>query len=1061
MLRDFFHNVAMLGNLPVFESAGGRGESNALMYAFFIRRPVVAMCVALMLVLSGLITAFSLPVAQYPDIVPAEVSISTSFPGADCETVVDSVASPIEQQMSGVEGMEYMTSTSTNDGNFSLSVVFEIGSSADMDQVLSYLRYAQATAQLPQEVQQMGVTMRTLSGPPMLLYVLRAPQGEYDAAWLSNYAYINFVNPLLRTQGVGNVQVFGAGEYAMRIWLNPQKMAALGISVQQVQNAISAQNRVNPVGKIGAAPALPGQQTDYTVRTQGRLRTVGEFRNIILRADADALVRLGDVARVELGCQTYNMSSSYNGGECAIIAISQSPGSNALETVRRVENTLAGLNLAPGLELKQALNTTAGVSAGIEDILVTLGIALVLVMVVVFIFLQGWRAMLIPLAAIPVSIVGTFLFFPVFGMEVNTICLMGLVLAIGLVVDDAIVVVEAVQARIDMGDAPPEATASAMKEVAGPVVATALVLAAVFFPCMLLPGITGKLFAQFSVTIGVSIVLSALTALVLSPALAAMLLRPRKEGSGMMARCGHVVNAWMQRLRVYYTGVSHKMIRHGALTGLVLLACIACIYPVAQKVPDAFLPNEDEGYFYGSLQLPQGAALDATERGTRQVVDMLLQQSGIDGVLMVNGFDLITGVQSSNNAFFFVALKPWAERKLPAQSAAALAADVAERMNTLNTGGIGFTMVPPPIPGVGATSAVTFMLEDRAGRGPAYLAEQTSAFIAAASRCPQIAAVQNMMAFDAPQYFLKVDVEKALSQGVDPDAVYRTLQAFLGSSFVNYFNDFGYQYPVYMQADAPFRMQVEQLNTFYLPAVDGSQVPLDSLVQVRRSFGPQFMLRQNMYNAAMLNVSAAPGYTAQQAMDALEDTFARCMPQDMGYSYSGMSYQEQKAAQGVSLGAIFALSGVFTFLLLAALYESWSLPWAIGLSVPIAILGAFVALWITGMPLNLYAKIGLIMLTGLAAKNAILVVEFAQNRRAEGMPLLQATLAGAAERLRPILMTSLAFILGCVPLALATGPGAVARQSVGITVIGGMCVATFVGIFFIPFCYYCVARLRR
>ena len=1034
------------------------GASQELMYNFFIRRPVVAICVSLMVVLGGVITALSLPVAQYPDIVPAEISLSTSYPGADCETVVDSVASPIEQQMSGVEGMEYMTSTSTNEGNMSLSVLFEIGTSADMDQVLSYLRYAQATAQLPAEVQQMGVTMRSLSGPPMLLYVLRAPQGKYNAAWLSNYAYINFVNPLLRTPGVGNVQVFGAGEYAMRIWLNPQKMAALGISVQQVQNAVVAQNSVNPVGKIGAAPALPGQQTDYTVRTQGRLRTEAEFRDIILRADADALVRLGDVARVELGCQTYNMSSSYNGEPCAIIAVSQSPGSNALATVRRVESTLAGLSLAPGLELKQALNTTAGVSAGIEDILVTLAIALVLVMVVVFIFLQGWRATLIPLAAIPVSIVGTFLFFPLFGMEVNTICLMGLVLAIGLVVDDAIVVVEAVQSRIDMGEPPPAATTAAMKEVAGPVMATALVLAAVFFPCMLLPGITGKLFAQFSVTIGVSIVLSALTALSLSPALAALLLRPRRAGAGILARGADAVNSGMQKLRAFYTGVSRKMIRYGWLTGLVLLGAIACIYPVAQRVPDGFLPNEDEGYFYGSLQLPQGASLEATEQGTRQVVQMLRQEPAVDGVLMVNGFDLITGVQSSNNAFFFVALKPWSQRNAASQSAAALAADVAAKMNTLNTGGLGFTMVPPPIPGVGATSAVTLMLEDRAGRGPTYLAAQTAAFVKAASRCPQIAAVQNMMAFDAPQYLLNLDIEKTLSQGVDPDAVYRTLQAFLGSTFINYFNIFGYQYPVYMQADAPFRMKVDQLNNFYLPGADGSQVPLDALVQVQRTYGPQFLLRQNMYNAAMLNVSAAPGYTAQQAMAALQDTFERTMPADMGYSYSGMSYQEQKAAQGLSLGAIFALSGVFTFLLLAALYESWSLPLAIVLSVPIAILGAFVSLWISDMPLDLYAKIGLIMLIGLAAKNAILVVEFAQNRRAEGMPLLQATLAGAAERLRPILMTSLAFILGCVPLALATGPGAAARQSVGYTVIGGMGVATFIGVFFIPFCYYIIGK---
>ena len=1031
------------------------------MYAFFIRRPVVAMCVALMLVLGGLITAFSLPVAQYPDIVPAEVSISTSFPGADCETVVDSVASPIEQQMSGVEGMEYMTSTSTNDGNLSLSVLFDVGSSADMDQVLSYLRYAQASAQLPSEVQQMGVTMRTLSGPPMLLYVLRAPQGDYDAVWLSNYAYINFVNPLLRTPGVGNVQVFGAGEYAMRIWLNPQKMAALGITVQQVQNALQQQNRVNPVGKVGAEPALPGQQTTYTVRTQGRLKSVDDFQNIILRADADSLVRLSDVARVELGCQTYSMSSSYNGEACAIIAISQSPGSNALKTVQAVEKTLAGLSLAPGLELRQALNTTAGVSLGIQDILVTLGVALALVMLVVFIFLQGWRATLIPLTAVPVSVVGTFVFFPLFGMELNTICLMGLVLAIGLVVDDAIVVVEAVQSHIDAGESPRDATYAAMKEVAGPVVATALVLAAVFFPCMLLPGITGRLFAQFSVTIGVSILISAFTALSLSPALAALLLRPHKAGSGILSRSGNAFNQGVDKLRKMFAGVSGGMIRRGILTGLLLVVTAVCIYPVVKRVPSGFLPNEDEGYFYGSLQMPYGTSLSLTEQGSQRIIDLLKQEEAVDGVLMVNGFNLLTGVQSPNNAFFFIALKSWDLRNGEAQSAANLSASLSRRFNTLNTGGIAFTMTPPPIPGVGATSDVTFMLEDRAGHGAEYLAEQTSAFVAAASARPEIAAVQNLMAADTPQYFLRFNVQKALSQGVDPDAAFATLQTFLGSSFVNYFNLYGYQYQVYLQADADSRMNIQELNQFYLPGADGAQVPLNALVDVKFTYGPEFLIRQNMYNASMLNVAAAQGFTGEQVMAALEETFSRTMPNDMGYSYSGMSYQEKKAAEGVSLGGIFAISGVFAFLLLASLYESWSLPLAIVLSVPVAIFGALATLWLSGMALDLYAEIGLIMLIGLAAKNAILVVEFAQDRLAEGMPLRQATLAGAEARLRPILMTSLAFILGCIPLALATGPGAEARQSVGITVIGGMCVATFIGVFFIPFSYYVIARLRK
>ncbi len=1027
------------------------------MYNFFIRRPVVAICIALMLVLGGFITAFSLPVAQYPDIVPPEVSLNTTYPGADCYTVADSVAAPIEQQMSGVEGMAYMTSTSTNEGAMSLSVLFDVGSSADMDQVLAYMRYAQSTAGLPAEVQQQGVTMRTLSGPPMVLFVLRAPGGEYDATWLSNYAYINFVNPLLRTPGVGNVQVFGAGEYAMRIWLDPQKLAGLGITVQQVKSALQVQNSVHPMGKVGAEPAVSGQKTTYTVRTQGRLRTVEEFRNIILRAEGDALVRLGDVARVELGCETYNMSSSYNGEAGAIIAISQSPGSNALQTVQAVRRTLAGLQLAPGLELEEALNTTESVSLGIEEILYTLGLALLLVMLVVFIFLQGWRATLIPLTAVPVSVVGTFVFFPLFGMEVNTICLMGLVLAIGLVVDDAIVVVEAVQTKLDDGEEPAAATRAAMKEVAGPVMTTALVLAAVFFPCMLLPGITGRLFMQFSVTIGVSILLSAFCALTLSPALCALLLR---RGDGKKGRLAEWFNNLLGSTRQRYAGCSGWLIRRGLLTGLLLVVAAVCIYPVVERVPGGFLPNEDEGYLYGSLQMPAGSSLGVTEQGTAQIIARLKENPAVKGVVMVNGFNLLTGVQSPNNAFFFITLTPWADRNPDTQSAAALVQLLRTQLNAMPTGGIGAAIAPPPIPGVGATSDVTFMLEDRAGRGPDYLAEQASAFTLALASCPEIAAVQNFQAADTPQYLITVNTEKALTQGVELSAAYDTLQTFLGSSFVNYLNLYGYQYPVYVQAEASARMNTAQLRNFYLPGADGSEVPLDALVDVEFTYGPQFIMRQNMYNAAMLNVSAAPGYTSDEVMAALEETFARSMPADMGYSYYGMSYQQKKASEGMSLAGILTISGVFAYLLLAALYESWALPLSIIFSVPVAILGALATLWLAGQQLDLYAEIGLIMLIGLAAKNAILVVEFAQDRLEEGMPLLQSTLAGAEARLRPILMTSFAFILGCVPLALATGPGAEARRSIGITVIGGMSAATLIGIFFIPFCYYLIARVR-
>lgn len=1030
------------------------------MYAFFIRRPVVAICIAIMLTLGGLITALSLPVAQYPDIVPTQVSIMASYPGADCFTVVDSVAAPIEQQMSGVEGMEYMTSTSTNEGGMNLQILFEVGSKPDMDQVLAYLRYAQSTAQLPAEVQEMGITIRTQNGSPVLLYVLRSPQGVYDSTWMSNYAYINLVNPLLRTPGVGNVQVFGAGEYAMRIWLQPEKLAALGITVAQVQNAVQAQNRVNPIGKVGAQPAVPGQQTTYTVRSAGRLSTPEQFGNIILRATPDSTVRLRDVARVELGSETYSMRSTYNGESCAILAIYQSPGSNALETVRAAEATLAGLNLAPGLELKVALNTTESVQLGIEEILETLLIALILVMLVVFVFLQGWRATLIPLAAVPVSIIGTFLFFPIFGMEINTVCLMGLVLAIGLVVDDAIVVVEAVQTHLDRGENSIAATMSAMREVAGPVMTTALVLAAVFFPCMLLPGITGRIFTQFAVTIGVSILLSAFCALSLSPAMAALLLRPAQKAQGFLARAGLCFNRRLQRFRNTYARFSGRMIRRGVLTALALILLSICILPAAKQLPAAFLPQEDEGYFFTSLQMPAGSSLQVTEEAGRKIVQELMHMPGINGVVMVGGFNLLTGVQSPNNAFFFVDLKPWSQRNPSTENAAALATTLQKKMNALPSGGLGVAITPPPIPGIGASSDTTLMLEDRAGRGVAYLSEQTDAFIHALLQCPEIASVQNLMANNTPQYELRFDADKAITQGVNPETAYSTLQTFLGSQMLNYFNLYGYQYSVYMQADAPARMNIEQLSDFYLPGAQGSQVPLNALVSVHKLTGPDFLIRHNMYNASMLNISAAPGFSGGQVMDAITRTYRESMPSDIGYDYSGMSYQEARSRSQIGLGSIFALSAIFAYLLLASLYESWALPISVILSVPVAIAGALAALLLAGMQLNLYAEIGLIMLIGLAAKNAILVVEFAQNRRQDGMPLLQATLAGARMRLRPILMTSFAFILGCVPLALASGAGAVARQTVGICVIGGMLAATCIGIFFIPFAYYYIARLR-
>ncbi len=1032
------------------------------MYAFFIRRPIVAICIALITLLGGIFAALSLPIAQYPDIVPPEIQITTSYPGADCFTVVDAVASPIEQQMSGVDGMDYMTSTSTNDGAMSLSILFEVGSEPNMDQVLSYLRYAEANAQLPAEVDAMGVRLRKVSGPPMLLYALTAPDGEYDENWMANYANINLVNPLLRVPGVGNVEVMGAGEYAMRVWLQPAKLAALGITVPEVVAAIKAQNAVNPVGKIGAEPAVPGQQTTYTVRAQGRLSTPEEFKNIIVRADAGAIIRLKDVARVDLGSNSYATKSRYNGRPCAIVAIYQSPGSNALDTVAAVEKTLKGYPTPPGLNLTLALNTTESVRLGINEIVTTLITALILVMFVVFVFLHGWRSTIIPLAAVPVSIIGAFVALAALGMNINTVCLMGLVLAIGLVVDDAIVVVEAVQNHVDRGEEPHAATLAAMKEVAGPVVATALVLSAVFFPSMLLPGIGGLLFKQFAVTIGVSIVLSAFNALSLSPALAALLLRAApKTRRSPLARAGARFDAGFDRLRGWYARISNGMIRKSVWTGLALAAVAASLLPMGAAVPPGFLPDEDEGYFYGTLQLPYGSSLGVTEQASEKVEGLLLGHPGVRGLVTVAGFNMMTGVQSPNNSFFFVDLDSWKQRDKPGLSARELSMNLRARMRADIPEAVGFSMTPPPIPGVGASSDITLMIEDRANRGEDYLVQQTAAFTEAAMRRPEIMTIDNFMAPSTPQYFLALDEDKAALLGVNIAEAYQTLQTFLGSLFVNYFNSYGYQWQVYVQADAPARMNLSGLHELYLSGRDGERVPLDALVTTRPILGPDFLIRQNMYNASMLDIVASAGTPASRAMEAVEEVFEQTMPSDMGYSYTGMSYQQQKEAEGIGTGTLFAISSVFIFLILASLYESWSLPLAVLLSVPVAVAGALATLLLTKLDMNLYAEIGLIMLIALAAKNAILIVRFGIDRINEGDSVLTATLAAAKVRLRPILMTSFAFTLGCVPLALASGAGAAARQVIGTAVIGGMLAATFIGVFFLPFAFYVIAKRRK
>ena len=993
---------------------------------FFIKRPILSICLSVIIVLLGAFSILRLPISEYPDIIPPSIQVTATYPGADCETVVKSIASPIEQQMSGVDGMSYMTSVNTNNGQMSMMILFEIGTEANMDQVLSYLRYGQATSQLPSEVSALGVSLRKTSGLPALVVSLYSPQGTYDGLWLANYAYINMVDAIKRVPGVGDVQVFGAGRYAMRIWLNPEKMAALNITARDVMLAVQAQNAVNPAGKIGAQPAPPDQQLSFTVKAPGRLTSVKEFENIVVRGQDSSIVRVGDIARVELGSETYSLSSSVNGMPAASIGIYEAPGGNAIQLVDNIKALLKNTDMPPGMDYLVSLDSTLAVRAGIEDIVSTLVIALGLVVLVVFIFLQGWRGTLIPAFAVPVSIVGAFIAFPLFGFSINTICLMGLVLAIGLVVDDAIVVVEAVKNHISNGEKPLQATIAAMKEVSGPIVSTALVISCVFIPTLLLPG---------------------------------LLKGGKADSIPLLGPFFKLFNKGFNKARDWYVEICARLIRHMWLSILLLAAMTALLFPLAKLIPSGFLPNEDQGYLFGGVELPDNTSLNVTADTAARIEKIIREDPGVDVVTTVNGFNLISSVQSSSNSFFFISLKPWSERTAPGMTADGIAARLKSRLNAEISSGVAYVVPPPPLPGVGTSGDVTFLLEDRQGIGEKFLAANTSKFIEAAEKRPEIAGISNFMSPSNLQYNLNVNTEQATLQNMDVDEIYATIQAYMGSTFLNNFNIYGQEWQVYMQADAPYRDSIDKLSMFYVRNNEGDPVPLDSVINVTHGWAPEFLIRQNMFNSSQLNVTPAPGYSSGQVMNALEEVFAQTMPSGMGYDYSGMSYQEKQAQKGITIGMIFAASAVFVFLILASLYESWSLPVAVFMTAPIAILGAFLALWITGLDLNIYSEIGLIVLIALAAKNAILIVEFAVLELRQGTDLLTATLDAARIRLRPILMTSIAFIMGCLPLAVATGAGAAARQVVGVGVIGGMMTAVFIGVFFIPSFFYLIAKL--
>src|SRR5215510_8815572 len=1025
---------------------------------FFIRRPIVAMVISILTMIVGLVALKRLPIAEYPPVSPTMIQVTTTYRGAAAEAVMESVATPIESKVNGVDKLLYMQSYSSNDGKLTLNVYFDVGTDVDIMQVNTQNRVSQAEAQLPEAVKKEGIVVNRSSPDILMVVALSSPKGTYDAIFLGNYCDINLVDSIKRVKGVGDVKNFTAQDYSMRIWLRPDRLASLGVTPDDIQNAIKEQNAQSPAGRIGAEPAPTGQESQFNVRALGLLKDPKQFEEIIIRSNPDgSQVKIKDVARVELGAQTYDLRARLNGAPSGAIGIYLAPGANAIETANNVRKILADAanRFPPDMKYDVTLDSTLPIKASMEEIVHTLFEAVILVLIVVYVFLQSFRATIIPMCTVPVSLLGAFIMFPALGFSVNVLTMFGLVLAIGIVVDDAIVVVEAVQHHIEHGKDPVEATKIAMKEVSGPVVAIGLVLCAVFIPVAGMAGVTGQLYKQFALTIAVAVIFSVINALTLSPALSAMLLKKPTPGRGPIAKFFKGFNKTFDWLSTKYGNIVGGLGRKATFSMLLLVAVVVGIWLIGKVVPGGFIPDEDKGYLFVAVELPEGASLQRTDEALKQVEEIVGQTKGVRSAVALAGMNILNSLNFPNAALMFIGLKPWEERKKPELHASALARECTRKFQAI-PGARAFAFGPPPLPGYGNVSGFSMQLQDRTGGSIEQLAAYLKQLVEAASKRPELGRLTTTFDPATPQVKVELDREKARTLGVTVDSVFATLQTYLGGLYVNDFVRFGRVYKVFLQAESKFTGKPDDIGQFYVRNNYGGMVPLSTLVKISKMSGPNVVTRFNLYNAAEIMGASAPGYSSGQAIKAIEEVM-KTMPSEVGYEWSGLTLQEKKSEGQAPV--IFGMAVLFVFLLLAAQYESWGLPFAVLLATPTVILGTFIGMLTRHFALNVYAQIGLVMLIGLAAKNAILIVEFAKMKRDEGTEILDAAVQGSKLRLRPILMTAFAFILGSVPLMLATGSGAASRSTMGTGVVYGMTIATAVGLFIIPVCYVFVQRI--